>query len=183
MPSHEDTRRELGELYLSRANGRYGLEHISQLQHALQTAAQAEAHGETPALILAALLHDVGHLVCDMGDNPAADSIDNAHERVGAHWLAQRFGHEISEPVRLHVAAKRYLCATEPDYRGALAPDSVTSLALQGGPMSDAEAREFLRLPFAAEAIRLRRFDERAKDVDANPPPLAHFLRYVEALA
>jgi phosphonate degradation associated HDIG domain protein len=172
---------QLADIYDNRAHGRYGLEDISQRQHALQTAALAEAQGMAPALVLAALLHDVGHMVHALGDNPAAAGIDDRHEVAGADWLAQRLPPPVSEPVRLHVAAKRYLCGTEPGYAAALAPDSVLSLALQGGPMPAAEAALFKALPFAEEAIALRRLDDAAKDPDVATPPVAHFLRHLPA--
>ncbi len=152
---------------------------ISQLQHALQTAARAEANGEPPAMVIAALLHDVGHLVAGLGDNPAEDGIDDAHEAIGASWLRGRVRPSVSEPVRLHVSAKRYLCATDPAYRASLAPDLVLSLRLQGGPMTPAEIETFLAEPYAQDAMRLRRLDDLAKDPDAKTEALAHFLRYL----
>ena len=103
------------------------------------------------------------------------------HEELGAKWLAERFGPEVSEPVRLHVAAKRYLCAVEPDYFGKLSPDSVRSLGLQGGPMSADEIEAFRRHPQHKEAVQLRRYDEAAKDPRATTPDFDHFLRHVLA--
>lgn len=101
----------------------------------------AERDGHPPALIAAALMHDIGHLVHDLGDNPAEDGIDDRHEDLGHAWLAKYFAPDVSEPVRLHVAAKRYLCATEADYFDKLSPDSVLSLSLQGGPMSPEKSK------------------------------------------
>ncbi|MBL6853882.1 MAG: HD domain-containing protein [Alphaproteobacteria bacterium] len=174
---------DLLEMYERRATGRYGLEHVSQLQHALQTAAQAERVGAAPALALACLLHDVGHLVHKLGENPAAQGVDDMHEVLGAKWLAKRgLPPAVTEPVRLHVAAKRYLCGTEPDYFGKLAPDSVLSLSLQGGPMSTEEAVAFRAQPFAADAVALRRFDEAAKNPHAQTPDAAHYLKLLDAL-
>ena len=109
---HEDLRR----VYAGRATRRYGLSAVSQLQHALQAAAQAEQAGEPAALIVAALLHDVGHMIHELGEDPAARGIDDRHEAIGADWLARHFGPAVAEPVRLHVPAKRYLCAVEGDY-------------------------------------------------------------------
>jgi [1-hydroxy-2-(trimethylamino)ethyl]phosphonate dioxygenase len=173
--------RELTELFEGRGRARYGLEAISQLEHALQTADLAERQGEPPAMILAALLHDVGHMIHAMGENPAANGRDDHHEALGAKWLAKRVAPSVSEPVRLHVAAKRYLCATEAGYAAHLAPDSILSLTLQGGPMSAEEAHAFRDLPFADEAVRLRKLDDAAKDPDAVTPPIAHFLRHLPA--
>jgi phosphonate degradation associated HDIG domain protein len=181
MNSQSDLTRELEELYRTRAQNYYGLEAVTQLEHALQTATGAEASGEPPALILAALLHDVGHLIAALGDNPAEDGIDDRHERVGADWLGPRLGESVAETVRLHVPAKRYLCTTDPDYMATLSPDSVLSLKLQGGPMGAEEAADFEARSFAKDAIRLRGFDELAKDPGARTPPFSHFMRYVPA--
>ncbi len=181
MNSQSETARELEELYGARANNYYGLEAVTQLEHALQTATGAEAAGEPPAMILASLLHDVGHLIAALGDDPAKEGIDDRHERIGADWLAPRLGESVAETVRQHVPAKRYLCATNPDYMGALSPDSTLSLELQGGPMSAEETAGFEARPFARDAIRLRGFDELAKDPEAKTPPFSHFLRYLPA--
>jgi phosphonate degradation associated HDIG domain protein len=171
--------RELTELFEGRGRARYGLEAISQLAHALQTADLAERQGERPAMVLAALLHDVGHMIHAMGENPAADGRDDHHEALGAKWLAKRLVPGVSEPVRLHVAAKRYLCATEPGYAARLAPDSILSLSLQGGPMTADEALAFRDIPFADDAVRLRKLDDAAKDPEAVTRPIAHFLRHL----
>ena len=177
----EPLRQELLEIFAGRATRRYGLSAVSQLQHALQAAALAEADGAAPATVLASLLHDVGHMIHDLGEDPAGRGIDDVHEELGGAWLAQRFGPAVSEPVRLHVAAKRYLCATESDYFAKLSPDSVRSLGLQGGPMSADEVAAFRRHPQWQEAVRLRRYDEAAKDPKATTPDFDHFLRHVEA--
>jgi phosphonate degradation associated HDIG domain protein len=181
MSDTPDLEQEIAALYGSLGHRRYDLEEISQLQHALQTAARAEAEGAAPALILAALLHDVGHMVGGFGENPAALGIDGRHEAAGANWLAARLPRSVSEPVRLHVAAKRYLCGTEPDYKNSLAPDSIISLKLQGGPMDGTEAAAFRDKPFALDAVVLRRLDDLAKDPRAEPPSISHFLRHLPA--
>src|SRR5579871_2564160 len=129
---NDSLRQELLDIFVGRATRRYGLSGVNQLQHALQAAHLAEQDGAVPATVLASLLHDVGHMIHALGDNPAGRGIDDVHEELGGKWLAERFGPEVSEPVRLHVAAKRYLCTIEPDYFGKLAPDSVRSLNLQG---------------------------------------------------
>ncbi|NGM18566.1 HD domain-containing protein [Roseomonas stagni] len=162
-----------------RADGTYGLHEITQKQHALQAAMFAEQRGCPEALVVAALLHDVGHLVHDLGENPAEQGIDDRHEELGAAWLARHFGPEVAEPVRLHVAAKRFLCATEADYFGKLSPDSVLSLSLQGGPMSAEEVAAFRANPQHEAAVVLRRFDEEAKVTGLETPPVAHFLPMV----
>jgi predicted HD phosphohydrolase len=137
MANTEDPRlQELADLIDGKGHGRYGLHDVTQRQHALQAAWQAEREGCSSALIAAALLHDIGHLVHDLGDNPAEHGVDDKHEELGQVWLQSWFGPEVTEPVRLHVAAKRYLCATETDYFAKLSPDSVLSLkAAQCRPM------------------------------------------------
>jgi len=177
----DSLRQELLEIFAGRATRRYGLSDVNQLQHALQAAALAEADGAPPATVLASLLHDVGHMIHRLGEDPASRGVDDGHEQLGAEWLACRFGPEVSEPVRLHVAAKRYLCATESDYFGKLSADSVRSLGLQGGPMSADEIAAFRRHPQHQEAVRLRRYDEAAKDPYATTPDFDHFLRHVPA--
>jgi phosphonate degradation associated HDIG domain protein len=167
---------------------RYGGEAVSQREHALQCAALAAAEGAAPSLVAAALLHDIGHLLAPpfapriapegrMGDDqePARRRTDDRHEILGAAALAKAFGPAVAEPVRLHVAAKRWLCAVEPDYFAQLSPASVTSLGLQGGPFSVAEAGHFAALPFAEDAVRLRRWDEAAKLPGLATPPLGHY--------
>jgi len=167
------------ELLTLKAGGQYGLHDITQRQHALQSAWLAERQRCPEPLIVASLLHDIGHMVHDLGTNPADVGIDDQHEELGHRFLAPWFGPEVTEPVRLHVAAKRYLCATEADYFGRLSKDSVLSLSLQGGPMSPAEVAAFDALPGSAAATQLRRFDEQAKVRNLETPPITHFLPYV----
>jgi phosphonate degradation associated HDIG domain protein len=159
----------------------YGLSLVNQRAHALQAALLAEQSGCTSALITAALLHDIGHMVHDLGEDPAAEGVDDRHEEVGHDFLSNYFGQDVTEPVRLHVAAKRYLCAVEPDYFARLSTDSVRSLTLQGGPMTPEEAAAFAAHPNAADAVRLRRFDEAAKVKGLATPPAAHFLPHVRS--
>ncbi len=172
---------ELVDLLDGKGDRQYGLSHINQRAHALQAAWLAEKSGCTPALITAALLHDIGHMVHDLGEDPAGRGIDDRHEVLGQEFLRDHFGLDVTEPVRLHVAAKRYLCGTEADYFARLSPDSVRSLALQGGPMSEAEAAAFGALPFAMDAVELRRFDEGAKVKSLETPPSTHFVPHIRA--
>lgn len=158
---------------------RYGLSDINQIQHGLQAAWLAERAGDPPSLIAAALMHDIGHMLHNLGENPAEAGIDDRHEDVGHAFLVAHFGPEVSEPVRLHVAAKRYLCGKEADYFAKLSKDSVLSLSLQGGPMSAAEIVDFESLPHWQAAVRLRRYDEGAKVKGLETPALAHFMPYV----
>jgi phosphonate degradation associated HDIG domain protein len=159
----------------------YGGERVRQLEHALQCAALAETEGAGPALITAALLHDIGHLIHDLGIAPAARGIDDRHEVLGQQWLEQWFGPAVTEAVRLHVPAKQYLTGTDPGYFATLSAGSVRSLALQGGPFSAEAAAEFIAQPHAEEAVRLRRWDEAAKVAGKATPDLGHFRRYIEA--
>jgi phosphonate degradation associated HDIG domain protein len=169
----------IADLIDGKGQNRYGLSKVNQRAHALQAALLAEQSGCDSALIAASLLHDIGHMVHDLGEDPAADGIDDHHEAAGQAFLARWFGPEVTEPVRLHVAAKRYLCATEPDYFGRLSPDSVRSLELQGGLMSAEEVALFKATPGHAEAVQLRRFDEAAKVKDLETPGVEHFLPHL----
>ncbi len=162
-----------------KGEGRYGLSDVNQRAHALQAAWLAERSGCCAALIVAALVHDIGHMVHDLGENPAAEGVDDRHEQVGFDFLRDYFGPEVIEPVRLHVAAKRYLCAVEADYFGRLSEDSVLSLSLQGGPMSAQQVEAFAAWPHAAAAVQLRRFDEAAKVKGLETPGVGHFLPHV----
>lgn len=173
---------ELEALYARKATLRYGLNDISQLDHALQGAALAEADGEPDALVVATLLHDIGHMIHQLGEDPARRGVDDHHELLGAKRLAKLFGPEVSEPVRLHVAAKRYLCGTEPDYFAKLSEDSVRSLALQGGPMKPAEIALFRAEPHWQAAVKLRRYDEAAKVPGLVVPPFADYRARIEEL-
>lgn len=155
---------QLFDLFAERGLCHYG-EGVSQLDHALQTAHHARIAGDSPALITAALLHDVGHLLQRLGEDAADRGLDDQHERIGAAYLAKAFKPDVTEPVLWHVDAKRYLAAFEPGYLESLSAASRQSLALQGGPMGAAEAEHFLQQPTAADAIRLRRYDEMGKVV------------------
>lgn len=148
-------------------------ESVSALEHALQCAQLAEWAGAPPTLVAAALLHDVGHFTHGLADE---DLTDDAHERRAVAWLGDDFGPEVVEPIRLHVAAKRYLVATERGYALGLSPASVHSLALQGGPMSADECAAFEAEPFAQAALLLRRWDDAAKQPGKATPPLAYYL-------
>ena len=158
---------DLFALYASPAARRIYDEDVTELDHALQAAALAAADGAADHLVAAALLHDVGHLVTD--DNVPLDgdlTADFEHERVGARYLTRWFGPDVTAPVALHVAAKRYLCAVEPGYFDDLSPSSTRSLRLQGGPMSDLEVEAFQRRPHHVEAVLVRRWDDDAKVAD-----------------
>ena len=142
-------------------------------EHMRQAGALAEAAGAPAPLVAAALLHDVGHL---------RGETDARHGTGGARWLSQWLGPAVTEPVRFHVAAKRYLCATEPGYSGLLSAESVRTLALQGGPMTPDQVTAFEALPYARDAVAVRRWDDEAKDPAVTPPEFAHFAALLESL-
>jgi phosphonate degradation associated HDIG domain protein len=169
-------------LFASEGAADYLGEPVTQSAHLLQAAALAERAGAPPALIAAALLHDVGHFTGTISGRELMEGTNNRHGEQGANWLAQWFGPEVTEPVRLHVDAKRYLCATEPGYLATLSPASVYTLGVQGGPMTAEESAEFEASPYARDACQVRRFDDAAKDPDAVVPPLRHYLQMLEAL-
>ena len=172
---------EIHDLFEGGGGRQYGGERVTQLAHALQCASAAEAAGASSALIVASLLHDVGHLIHDLGPRPAERGIDDRHEVRGGEWLGRRFGPEVTDPVRLHVDAKRYLCAVEPGYFNGLSAASVRSLALQGGPFDPDAAQRFIERSHAAEAVRLRRWDEAAKVAGLATPDIAHFANAMRA--
>ena len=161
---------EIAALFHDKGHQAYLGEQVSIAEHMLQTAQAAERAKASAALVAAALLHDLGHLVHALADDSADHGIDTVHEEAGAEWLSPAFGQEVTEPIRLHVAAKRYLCAKYPSYLDVLSPASVHSLMLQGGPFSADEAAAFAALPHAAEAVEVRRWDDVGK-VPGEPTP------------
>jgi len=179
MTSPHDT---LRDLFAAQGHSEYGGEAVSQWEHACQAACLAERAGAGAALVVAALVHDVGHLLHRLPDDAPDRGIDDLHERIGADWLAAKFPATVVAPVRLHVPAKRYLCIVEEAYLAGLSPPSLTSLALQGGPMSAAEVADFERLPFFADAVRLRRWDDQAKVSGLPTLPFEHFKQHFDSL-
>jgi gamma-butyrobetaine dioxygenase len=156
----------IGQLFAGPGAGGYLGEPVTIGTHMLQAGALAEAAGAEGTLVAAALLHDIGHL---------RGETDHQHGPAGARWLSRWFGQAVTEPVLLHVAAKRYLCAAEPGYFGLLSAESVRTLALQGGPMASQEQAAFEVLPHARAAVAVRRWDDAAKDPAVTPPGFAHF--------
>ncbi len=163
----------IGELFAGPGAQAYLGEPVTIGAHMLQAGALAEAAGADSPLVAAALLHDIGHL---------RHETDARHGEAGARWLSQWFGEAVTEPVRLHVAAKRYLCAVEPGYFTLLSAESVRTLSRQGGPMTAEEAAAFEALPHAADAVAVRRWDDEAKDPAVTPPEFAHFAPLLDAL-
>lgn len=172
--------RQIITLFQKQGDAAYFGEPVTQTQHALQSASLAVGDDATPALVAAALLHDIGHLLHQRGEDAAARGIDARHEIIGAKWLSRFFGPEITEPIRLHVAAKRYLCLADPGYLATLSPASHQSLALQGGPFSANEAEGFTREPHWHAAVQLRRWDEEAKIPGLHVAPLDDYREILE---
>ena len=154
-------------------------ESVTALAHALQCAQLAEWAGASPPLVVAALLHDVGHFVHGIDDS---DAHDDVHELRALPWLSRSLGPEVTEPIRLHVQAKRYLVVVDPAYGDTLSPASVHSLALQGGAMTPAECAAFEGNPYAADATLLRRWDDAAKSPGKATPSLAWYLSLIDEL-
>jgi gamma-butyrobetaine dioxygenase len=173
---------EVMALFEGVASAQYGNERVTQREHALQSAMLAEQDDAPPALVAAALLHDVGHLLAAAKHPDMGQQTDDLHEKVGAGWLRRRFVDAVAEPVRLHVEAKRYLCQAEPAYAAILSPASVRSLELQGGTFNATEAAAYRALPHAADAVRLRRWDDQAKVPDAATRALADYAPLLRGL-
>ncbi|AOK27353.1 phosphohydrolase [Burkholderia ubonensis] len=173
------TLEEIRSLYQEHGHVAYSGEPVTQLEHALQSGLLAEEAGADDALVAAAFLHDLGHLLNRQGETPSARGIDDLHQYYVLPFLRPLLPDAVLEPIRLHVDAKRCLCRTDAGYFESLSPDSVRSLALQGGVFSEEEAAEFLRRPFAEDALRLRRWDDMAKAEGRATPDLDHYMEIV----
>lgn len=174
---------QIARFFATRGGSEYGGECVTQLEHALQCALLAEQDGASVELVAAALLHDIGHLLHDLPADAPDSGIDDHHENSGYRFLEKHFMPAVTEPVRLHVAAKRYLCAMDHDYQAQLSPPSLVSLQLQGGQMTEAECREFRENPYWQNALQLRRWDDLAKVERLPTPSLEHFLATVSRIA
>ena len=176
-PARSHERRRRRNLPVVRHQGARGLRGRAGLATGARAASgvSCRARGAGNALVVAALLHDIGHLVTKEAEDAADHGIDTRHEVLGQAWLARYFGPEVTEAIRLHVPAKRYLCATDAAYLGQLSPASVQSLGLQGGPFDKAEIGQFEANPHFRDAIALRRWDDLAKVPGMDVPPLDHY--------
>lgn len=183
LPAGSLVAQEVLELFAQHGDSQYGGEAVSQQEHAIQAAQFAVQQHASSELIVAALLHDVGHLLHHLPADAPDHGIDDLHEMLGAEWLETRFGPAVVEPVRMHVAAKRYLCSIEPSYWERLSQPSQASLMLQGGVMSASECQAFERSPFAQAAVALRRFDDAAKVVGGCATTIADYLCHIEQAA
>jgi phosphonate degradation associated HDIG domain protein len=166
------------DVYNKVGHRQYG-ESVTELEHALQTATFAMQFNSSDAIVVASLLHDYGHLQHDEGEDVASHGVDMRHEDLGVIKLKRFFGPEILEPIRLHVAAKRYLCHKSKAYIDGLSPASRLSLQIQGGPMSADESAEFESNPFYKSAVELRRFDDMGKVSGMKTPTLDNFFSLV----
>ena len=162
------------------SNLQYGNENVTQLEHALQCAELTEKNNCSKEIITAALLHDIGHLLYD-GKDPIHKGKDGHHENLGADYLSKYFGEEVTLPIRAHVASKRYLSFAEDGYHDLLSEASKISLVVQGGPFTKEEAEKFINKPLMKEAVKLRRFDDLAKELNKITLPIEHFQHYVES--
>jgi len=167
---------DIERLFAEHGHIEYSGEGVSQLEHALQAAELAEKEGADDSLVTAALLHDLGHVLNLQGETPSARGIDDQHQYFAIPFLRPLFPPAVIEPIRLHVDAKRALCALETDYYEALSEDSKRSLTLQGGIFSGEQLAAFQAKPHAEDAMRVRRWDDAAKIPGAATPPLSHFL-------
>jgi [1-hydroxy-2-(trimethylamino)ethyl]phosphonate dioxygenase len=174
---------EILAIFQRHGSSAYFGESVSMTEHALQAAYFARTAAAAPALIVAALLHDIGHLVDDVPSDIADWTVDAHHEQVGSRWLAERFGPEVSEPVRLHVPAKRYLLTTDAEYFAKLSPASVITLKLQGGPMAAREVVRFEAERFYKEAVRVRQWDDQGKVAGLKTPALSDYRVLIDELA
>jgi phosphonate degradation associated HDIG domain protein len=169
------------DIFATRGHAQYGGEPITQLEHGLQCATLAKQYSVSPELITACLFHDLGHLIHDLGENPTEQAINDHHEREGSKCLEQIFSPAVTEPIGLHVEAKRYLCAIDPNYRASLSENSESSLILQGGAFSREEAAIFIAKPYAKDAVKLRIWDDHAKVVGLETPDLNSFVAIVKS--
>jgi len=172
---------EIERLFEKKGGDAYFGEDVTQLEHALQAAWMAEQEEAPDSLVVAALVHDIGHLLHDLPETIANQGVDTRHEELGNAWLKDYFGEAVCEPVKLHVDAKRYLCATDATYLEQLSAASRRSLDLQGGPMSPSEVEAFETSGFYESAVRLRRWDDRAKVPRSQVPGLEHYRERLKA--
>ena len=177
-----DKPEEVLELLVTHGGESYFGEPVTVLEHCLEAAHFAREANSPPTLIAAALLHDIGHLLHHENEEAAEQGIDTRHEELADQLLSAHLPASVTEPIRLHVAAKRYLCFADTAYLEALSPSSVLSLSLQGGPMTSEEAAAFLAGPFAQEAIALRHWDDEAKIPALPVPPAESYLPLLKEL-
>lgn len=172
----------IADVFERRGAESYLGEEVSMAQHMLQAAQEAEISQADPELIVAALLHDIGHFSNEIPNSVLMKGTNNYHAEAGANFLADYFPRSVTEPIRQHVAAKRYLCATDPQYLSRLSEASVYTLKVQGGPMNPKEVAEFEKSPYLDNYIRVRVWDDAGKDPDKSHPDFSHYRELVQSL-
>jgi phosphonate degradation associated HDIG domain protein len=181
METKNDIVASIINLFNDKGHSEYGGEAVTQLEHALQTATLARENNASDQLISASLLHDIGHLLHDLPNDAPLKGIDDVHENKAAVFLRKYFPEAVTEPVRLHVMAKRYLSSTEETYYSLLSEPSKQSLVLQGGLMSSAEVSAFEQNPFFSDAVKLRKWDDQAKVQELTTAPVEDFEKNIAA--
>ena len=170
------TIKHIADLFSQHGDRMYSGEPVTQLAHGLQTAWLAEQSGADDELVTACLLHDLGHMLNDQGETPTLRGVDDTHQYFALPFLRGLFSDRVLDTIKLHVDAKRYLCATQPEYASQLSEDSRRSLILQGGIYTQSQCDAFIGRPHARDAIKLRLWDDQAKHPNLSTPLLAHFL-------
>ena len=174
---------DIEKLFDQRGHEQYSGEPVTQLQHALQAGFLGEQEGASDELVTAAFLHDLGHLLHDLGETPSIQGVDDVHQYRVLPFLRGLFSDSVIDAIQRHVDAKRYLCATRPEYHDSLSEDSRRSLKLQGGIFSDEDAAAFIAEPGAKDAVRVRIWDDLAKRPDLQTPGLSHFMQVARRCA
>lgn len=170
------------DLFARRGSEEYMGEPVSMAQHMEQSAACAEKDGASDELVIAALLHDIGHFVGDFPIDALENGIDNLHEDAGANLLRAYYPLSVTEPIRLHVAAKKYLCAVRENYIKCLSDASINSLHVQGGPMSETEIKAFEANPYYLSAVKARLYDDDGKIAGLTIKPVTEYRNMLESL-
>ncbi len=172
----------IGDIFERRGGEEYLGEAVTMAEHMLQGAHFAEKAGEPEVIIVSALLHDIGHFTSEFGSFSMDDTKDRLHEEAGAMVLERFFPTLVTDCVRYHVGAKRYLCATKPDYFKRLSQASIHSLKLQGGPMDDEEVAEFAKNPNLKDIIKVRYYDDAGKRKDMETQPYSYYAPMVQRI-
>ncbi len=174
---------DIEKLFDQRGHEQYTGEPVTQLQHALQSGFLGEQAGASDELITAAFLHDLGHMLHDLGETPSIHGVDDVHQYRVLPFLRGLFPDSVINAIQRHVDAKRYLCAIRPEYHDSLSDDSKRSLKLQGGIFSKEEAAAFIAEAGAKDAVQLRLWDDLAKQPDLQTPGLSHYMQIARRCA